>query len=390
MISFEEAFRIVMNQVKPGLSERVNMMDCLGRVLAEDIHSDIDMPPFNKSAVDGFACRMDDLEHDLEVIETVPAGKIPEYSIVSGKCARIMTGGMVPEGSECVVMVEDTKILDDGMLHILRKPLAPNICKLGEDIKANDLILAKGTLVKPQHIAVLAAAGAVTPKVAKKIPVGILSTGDELVEPEHLPTPSKIRNTNSYQLSAQVSATGGMPHYEGIAADNEVSLTAMLSDSLDRNDVVLLTGGVSMGDFDYVPKVMEQLEIEIIFKSIAIQPGKPTVFGKRGNSIIFGLPGNPVSSFVLFEILVKPFLSRIMGCTEEPEIRKFPLGTSFTRKSSERKLFIPVRIEDGTVFPVEYHGSAHINAYSKADGIIILEIGKTGFVKGEITDVRSI
>jgi molybdopterin molybdotransferase len=143
-----------------------------------------------------------------------------------------------------------------------------------------------------------------------------------------------------------------------------------------------------MGDFDYVPKAMENMEIEILFKSVAIQPGRPTVFGKHGNQFIFGLPGNPVSSFVLFEVLVKPFLLKTMGCREEPEILHLPLGITFTRKKSTRKSLIPVRIENGLVFPVEYHGSAHINAYTQAHGIITIEIGKTELVKGEIADVR--
>jgi molybdopterin molybdotransferase len=388
MISFEEAYRIVMNHVAVFPSERVNMLDSLGRILAEDIFSDIDMPPFNKSAVDGFACRKADLGHDLEVIETLPAGKTPEFTVSKGKCSRIMTGAMLPEGSDFVIMVEDTQILDNGMMQSTKKQTVRNICYQGEDIKAGDKVLSKGTLIKPQHIAVLAVAGAVNPKVSKQIHVGILSTGDELVEPEHLPSPSRIRNTNAYQLIAQVSTAGAIPQYGGIAADTENSLSAMLSDSLDQNDIVLLTGGVSMGDFDYVPKAMENMEIKILFKSVAIQPGRPTVFGKRGNQFIFGLPGNPVSSFVLFEVLVKPFLLKMMGCREEPEIFHLPLGITFRRKKSTRKSLIPVRIENGLVFPVEYHGSAHITAYTQAQGIITIDIGKTELVKGEIADVR--
>ena len=390
MITFEEAYHIVMSHVSVVSTERVSLTDSLGRILAEDIHSDIDMPPFNKAAVDGFACRLDDLDHDLEILETVAAGKIPEFSVTTGKCSRIMTGAMIPEGTECIVMVEDTEILDNGKVHITRKQDALNICKKGEDISAGDIVLSKGILIKPQHIPVLAASGAIAPKVSRKLQVGILSTGDELVEPEHIPTPSKIRNTNAYQLIAQVSDAGAIPQYEGIAADNEISLHSMLSDSLDGNDIVLLTGGVSMGDFDYVPRVMEKLEIDILFKSIAIQPGKPTVFGKKGNTLIFGLPGNPVSSFVLFEVLVKPFLMKTMGCTDIPKILHLPLGTDFKRKKTERKLLIPVRIENGVVYPVEYHGSAHINAYSQAQGMISIEIGRNELKKGEITDVRPI
>ncbi|MCX6248370.1 MAG: molybdopterin molybdotransferase MoeA [Bacteroidetes bacterium] len=390
MIPFEEAYDLVMKHVTPAGTERVNMPESQDRILAEDIFSDIDMPPFNKSAVDGFACRMEDLDKDLEVIETIPAGKTPEFIVSSGTCSRIMTGAMIPEGTDCVIMVEETKILENGKMRCSIRQTSPNICFQGEDIKAGDLVLPKGTLIKPQHIAVLAAAGAVNPKVSVRVHVGILSTGDELVEPEHIPAPSKIRNTNAFQLAAQVSDAGAIPQYGGIAADTEISLSAMISDSLDRNDLVLLTGGVSMGDFDYVPKVMKELDIELIFKSVAIQPGRPTVFGKRGNQFVFGLPGNPVSSFVLFEVLVKPFLLKMMGYENGPEILHLPLGTDFRRNKSTRKSLIPVRIENGMVFPVEYHGSAHINAFTRANGILTIEIGRTEMLKGEIADVRSL
>ena len=390
MISFEEAYRIVMNEVMAMPFERVQMMDALGRVLAEDILSDTDMPPFNKSAVDGFACRITDLADDLEIMETIPAGKTPEFRITEGKCSRIMTGAMLPEGAECVVMVEDTLILENGRMHVSSKQGSHNICRQGEDIRAGEKVMSPGTVIRPQHIAVLAAAGVVNPTVSKKVRVGILSTGDELVEPEHVPSGSKIRNTNAYQLAAQVSVAGASAHYEGIVPDTEASLAAMLSLSLDRHDVVILTGGVSMGDFDYVPKVMARLDIEILFNKIAIQPGKPTVFGRKGSQFIFGLPGNPVSSFVLFEVLVKPFLSRMMGNYQESEIMQLPMGASFKRKKSERKLLLPVRIENGLVYPVEYHGSAHINAYTHAQGILAIETGKSELQKGEIADVRSL
>jgi molybdopterin molybdotransferase len=388
MITIEEAYRIVMNHVKAFPSERVGLNESLGRILAEDIVTDIDMPPFNKSAVDGFACKIADLDSDLEILETIPAGKMPEFVVRRGKCSRIMTGSAIPEGSECIVMVEDTMILDNGRMRAKIKPERPNICYQGEDIRAGDTVLPKGIFIKPQHIAVLAAAGAISPKVSMQLNVGILSTGDELVEPEHIPFPSKIRNTNAYQLIAQVTNTGAIPHYGGIASDNETSLSSMLSNSLDQNDIVLLTGGVSMGDFDFVPDAMKSLDIEILFKSIAIQPGKPTVFGKKGDQFVFGLPGNPVSSFVLYEILVKPFILRTMGCTQEPMMLKLPAGADIKRKKSSRKVLIPVRIENGQVFPIDYHGSAHINAYTKADGLIAVEPGKDKVAKGEMTDVR--
>ena len=390
MLSFDEARQIVMSNVRILPKENVGMMDCVGRVLAEDIVSDMDMPPFDKSAVDGFACRMSDLGSDLECIETIPAGKMPAYETSPGTCSKIMTGAMVPKGSDCVIMVEDTILTGNNRIHFTKSETSRNICYQGEDIKAGDVVLKEGLLIRPQHIAVLATAGALNPKVSTRVEVGILSTGDELVEPEHIPAPPKIRNSNAYHLMAQVSSAGMIARYGGIATDDKNALAALITDSLDRNDVVLLTGGVSMGEFDCVPEVLEKLGIEILFRSIAIQPGKPTVFGRHGNQFVFGLPGNPVSSFVIFELLVKPFLLKMMGCTHETISLGLPAGASIKKKKTSRKSFIPVRILDGSVFPIEYHGSAHINAYTLADGIITIEAGKTGLEKGEIADVRLI
>ncbi len=390
MISFEEAYDLVMQNVRQMPEENVNIAEALGRVVASDILSDLEMPPFNKSAVDGFACRLEDLRKALSILETIPAGKMPERKIGAGEASRIMTGAMVPEGAGCVFMVEDSVLPDKEKVLFTGEKTGTNICLKGEDIKIGELIIPKGTRLAPQHIACLAAVGAVNPAVYQKVKVGILSTGDELVEPEIFPEGSKIRNSNAYQLMAQVIRAGALPDYGGIAADTVTSLHAMISSSLKNNDVVLLTGGVSMGDFDHVPGVLENLGFTILIKSIAIQPGKPTVFAKKDNKFIFGLPGNPVSSFVLFELLVKPFLNGMAGDLADSIKIRVLAGTTISRKKSERKGIIPIRIENGEVFPVEYHGSAHINAYTSADGMVSMETGQKEIKKGDWIYVRQI
>jgi molybdopterin molybdotransferase len=390
MIRFEEAYDIVMSHAQPLGSEHVPMMESLGRVLAEPVRSDLNMPPFDKSAVDGYAVKMDDLSGDLRVVEVIPAGKLPEKEIHAGQCAKIMTGAMVPDGADTVIMVEDTETLGNGNIRFIAKETSRNICFKGDDINENDLVLTPGTLIRPQHIAVLAAVGKINPLVYARTEVGIISTGNELVEPEHVPSPANIRNSNSYQLMAQLATAGAIAHYEGIAQDTEGSLTVFLRNALDQYDIVLLTGGVSMGDFDHVPEVMDKIGIKILFKSIAIQPGRPTIFGHRGNQFVFGLPGNPVSAFVIFEMLVKPFLWRLMGNNGQPEELLLPMGTDYSRIKSTRKSLIPVKIEKGLVFPLEYHGSAHINAYTMAQGICTMEIGETLLEKGKIVHVRQI
>jgi molybdopterin molybdotransferase len=366
------------------------MMDTLGRILAEDIIADMEMPPFDKAAVDGYACRLEDINSPMEVMEIISAGKVPLKRIAKGQCSKIMTGAMLPEGADGVLMVEDTESNSGNRIRFIKNKSQKNICYRGEDIKSGDKLIDKGTLLQPQHIAVLAAIGAVNPLVHRQARVGIFSTGDELVEPRETPALSKIRNSNGYQLIAQVTKAGAIPLYFGIAPDDPGYLLEKINLTIENNDIVLLTGGVSMGDFDFVPEVLKDAGFDILFKSIAVQPGRPTVFGKKKDRFIFGLPGNPVSSFVLFEILVKPFIMRLTGCSAEPLRLILPMGVDYQRKQSLRKSFIPVRIIDGQLFPIEYHGSAHINAYTTADGIIAIETGETLLKKGESVSVRQV
>lgn len=371
-------------------TEHVKLNDAPGRVLASDVFSDMDMPPFNKSAVDGYACRNDDLSGDLEVMEIIPAGKSPEKTISPGLCAKVMTGGVVPEGADTVIMVEDVEELGDNKIRFVKAKTNTNICYTGEDIHKNDKVLEKGTLIRPQEIAVLASVGMAEPMVYKKPVVGIISTGDELVEPDQNPEISQIRNSNSAQLMAQVKTCNAIPEYFGIAKDTEKSTREIITRALEISDVVLLTGGVSMGDFDYVPKVLNELGIEIHFKSIAVQPGRPTVFGTREGKYLFGLPGNPVSSFVQFELLVKPLIFQMMGNNFKSLTFGLPMGETYTRRKAKRKSFLPVAIKNGKVWPVSYHGSAHIHSYIFADGIVAVEIGNTTLEKGTMVNVRQI
>jgi molybdopterin molybdotransferase len=394
MVLFEDALSTVLSQGFSIGMERVNLSDSLGRILAEDIYSDMDMPPFDKSAVDGYAWlnkSSDDSGRDLQrVVETIPAGAIPKISLIPGQCSKIMTGAMVPDGANSVIMVEETELVGEDFVRFTGANPSKNICYRGEDVKAGEQVLQKGLQINPAHVAVLASVGISNPLVAKLPRVGILSTGDELVEPVVVPGMAQIRNSNAWQLEAQVKTVPSLPFYYGIVPDNSADLRNIIEFAMEHNDVVLLTGGVSMGDFDFVPAVMEEAGIEILFNGIAIQPGKPTVFGRRNKTFIFGLPGNPVSSFVLFEILVKPFLRGMMGCTMKPLQLSLPMGVDFFRRKSGRKSMIPVIIKDGYVFPVEYHGSAHINAYSIANGILVMEIGTTKINKGEQVHVRPI
>ncbi|TSA30016.1 MAG: molybdopterin molybdenumtransferase MoeA [Bacteroidetes bacterium] len=388
MISFEEALSIVLSAATPLPGETCSLALACGRILAEDIRSDSDIPPFNKSAVDGFACRMADISHPLMIIETIPAGRVPSHPIGPGQCARIMTGAMVPEGTDTVIMVEDTEELPEGRIRFIKDTTALHICCRGEDIRKGDLVLVKGSLITPPAMAVLASVGAVEPIVCTQPSVAMIATGDELVAPDLEPGPAQIRNSNSSQLIAQVEQIHLKAVGLGISGDSKETLFAKIEEGLTAAEVLILTGGVSMGDFDYVPDIMKQHGIEILFKSVAIQPGRPTVFGRRGHAFVFGLPGNPVSSFVVFEILVKPFLYKLMGHDFSPPVVRLPLGSPIRRRNPTRKSFLPVCIRNGEIFPVEYHGSAHIHAYSNAHGLMPVGIGNTELKQGELQDVR--
>lgn len=391
MISFENAFETVMSRVRVLDPEPVELHAAAGRVLAEDVRSDIDMPPFDKSAMDGYACRREDLPGPLHVVEVIQAGSAPTLAVGQGECAKIMTGAMVPEGADCVIMVEHTEETGDRTIRFTGNSTARNISRRAEDIRAGDIVLERGTLLGAQHIAVLATVGCARPWVSRRPRVGVIATGDELVEPDQRPGPSQIRTSNSYQICAQVANTGAIATYYGIAADTEEALDALMKRALSENEVVLLSGGVSMGDFDLVPGVMEKNGIEILFDSIAMKPGKPTTFGVGPKAFCFGLPGNPVSTFVQCEILVKPFLYALMGHEYRPRYSWLPLAETIQRRRADREAWIPVSItEGGEVQPREYHGSAHINSLCRADGFIVVPTGTERVEKGTVICVRQI
>jgi len=245
--------------------------------------------------------------------------------------------------------------------------------------------------ILPQHVAIFASVGCVNPLVACQPRVAILSTGDELVEPANVPGPGKIRNSNGFQLVAQVKAAHCIPNYMGIIPDDEDATDQAIGKALAENDMVILTGGVSMGDFDFVPKIMRKNKVDILFQKVAVKPGRPTVFGRTEKSYIFGLPGNPVSSFINFDVFAKPLLYKMMGFDWKARSLKLPMGIDFFRKKADRLEFLPVNIdENGRVVPVSYHGSAHIHAVCMADAIMTIPKGINEIKNGALINVRPI
>lgn len=389
MISFEKALETILASARYLGDEHIDFMDSLNRVLAEDVYSDVDMPPFDKAAMDGFACRKDDITGELEVIETVAAGQIPRKSLEPGQCIRIMTGAMVPEGADTVLMVEQTEMTGEERVRFTGTKTTPNIAYRAEDAKEGDVMWKKGEPILASHIAIFAAVGCTRPLVARQPRVAVLSTGDELVEPHEKPGPGKIRNSNAWQLMAQIRNVNCIANYMGIVPDTEEETDIAISKALQENDVVLLTGGVSMGDFDFVPKVMRENKVDIRFQKVAVKPGRPTVFGVTEKSYIFGLPGNPVSSFINFEVFVKPLLYKLMGHEYQPVELSMPMAADFRRKKADRLEWVPVDITPaGEVLPVSYHGSAHIHAVCLSKALMKVPVDTFTFDKGEIVHVR--
>jgi len=404
MIPFDKAIEITDASIKVLETETIDAIQSIGRILAEDVHSDMNMPPFDKSAMDGYACRYQDLSNELEILELIQAGKIPSKIIGENQCSKIMTGAMVPEGADCVIMFEhvietgenkvkynrEIKFKNIEELEKTNKRIL-NICYKGEDIVTGEIILNKGKIIKPQHIAMMAAVGHTKVKVGKMPKVAVIPTGDEIVEPHLKPAASEIRNSNGFQLIAQLRNMGIVAEYYGIARDLENKTISLIEKAYNENDIIILTGGVSMGDFDLVPDILKKMGFNLLFQEIAVQPGKPSIFAQKENKFCFALPGNPVSGFIQFELMIKPFLFKLMGYEEMPLVIPMPLAAEFSRKNDKRLGFYPIKInQSGEAELIEYHGSAHINAFDMAWGVMEIPLGVKTIAKGEKVNVRQV
>lgn len=390
MKTFLEAQTIVFSSAAPPGKESVPLKDALGRVLAEPLLADSDLPPFSRSAMDGYACRKADLNEPLEVIETIPAGSDPEKSIGKGECSKIMTGAKIPEGCDMVIRIEDTELNDEGKVIVRVKGVNSNIRYRGEDLKKGSEILKAGIQINKQHIGILAMSGKINPVVYQLPSVGIIATGAELVPPESVQEKSRIRNSNGPQLTAQVSAMGLPAEDFGIATDDRERIRNLVYEGLKRHRIVLISGGVSAGDYDFVPDILAGIGMEIRFHKMKVRPGKPLLFAVRDDQYVFGIPGNPVSTFVQFECLIKPFLRKLMGIGEFEKRYAMFSGEDYQHVESELQYFLPVRITEDGVLTLTYHGSGHLVSYAGADGILEIPPGKTFIRKGERVFVRLI
>jgi molybdopterin molybdotransferase len=319
MISVHDALTLILETISPLGGERLGLLQAVGRVLAERVHSAREVPPFANSAMDGYAVRWDDVQDAsaeqpvaLAVSETIQAGAVPTQAVTTGTASKIMTGAVIPPGADTVIRVEDTEEQDDRVWIKRQERPGTHIRASGEDIHRGQVVLEKGRVLRPADIGLLASVGRSTVLVRQRPRVAILSTGNELVEVDEALRPGQIVNSNAYTLAAAVQEAGCQPVPLEIARDTLAEIRVALSEAV-RHDIVLSTGGVSVGDFDFVKAAMDELGIRRLFWQVAQRPGKPLTFGLLRERPYFGLPGNPVSALVCFYLYVRPALGRMMG-----------------------------------------------------------------------------
>ena len=319
MIDYADALRRVVARAKPLPAESVPLTGSLGRTLAQNIRARAAIPPFAKATMDGYAVKAADTRPaeagrpvTLEVVEDLPAGRISRKALGSGQSVRIMTGAPLPRGADAVVMVEDTE--KAGFLVKIIRAVSPgdNIGRAGEDLEKGDLILEKGELIGPAEVGMLAALGLASVRVVRRPKLAVIATGDEIVEPGEKAGPGRIWNSNGYSLLSLALEAGTEARYLGIARDRASQLERKIQKAKDA-DILAISGGVSVGDYDLVKEELRRLGVRPVFWQLRIKPGKPTFFGVRGRQLVFGLPGNPTSAMVMFHLFVRPAIDLMLG-----------------------------------------------------------------------------
>ena len=401
MIELEEALSRVLAQCRRQITTSVPVVEAVGYTLAEDVVSDVDSPPHDKSLVDGYAVRMDDIKigRELEVLEEIVAGALPTQAVQPGKTSHVMTGAPVPEGTEAVIMVEQTERLHETgcAIRILDQQLQPgqSVMAQAASFARDEVVLSAGTFLRPVEVGLLCEVGRSVVQCYARPRVAILPTGDELVPASMRPGPGQIRNSNGPMLEACVRRTGCEVMSLGVGRDEETQLRGQIRKGL-QHDVLALSGGVSAGTRDLVPHVLKSLGVEEIFHKVRLKPGKPLWFGlgpredDSHRTLVFGLPGNPVSSLVCFQLFVHPALMALCKRKVERHVRQAVLRMAFTQRGN-RPTFFPGRTVhcDGQleVTPLRWHGSSDIRSLTDANCLIFFPTGQQEYHVGAQVDL---
>ncbi|WP_031517954.1 gephyrin-like molybdotransferase Glp [Desulfofalx alkaliphila] len=400
VLTVEQAKAVISENYKKMQLERVSLTDSLGRVLAADVLAREDVPGFDRSTMDGYAVKAKDtfgasesLPAYLDIGGQVLMGKEPRGELKIGQAWAIPTGGMLPPGADAVVMVEYTEELDEQTIGVTR-PVAPgeNVVRRGEDVQSGSVVFKAGHRIRPQDLGLLSAVGVTDVAVLPTVKVGIVSTGDEVVAPEKLPQPGQVRDINSYALYGQVKQGGGSAKLYGLVKDDFDSLKETLTAAMAENDIVLVSGGSSVGTRDVTAKVIDTLgKPGVLFHGINIKPGKPTIGAVVGGKILFGLPGHPVSAMVVYNLLVDPLVrwGSYQNAGKELFIRA-KLNRNM-RSAAGREDFLRVRLyfDQGELMAEPVLGkSGLISTMVKADGLARVPEGKEGVEAGEYLEVK--
>jgi molybdopterin molybdotransferase len=397
VVTYAQAISIVQERIGQANPtppvETMSLEEVRGRVLAEDVVADRDLPPFHRAIRDGYALRAADLSAlpaVLRCVGEVPAGQHFEGKVAPGQCVSIMTGAPLPVGADAVVMVEHTRSLGEHIEIQRNVQRWENVVLQGSEAALGACILARGRRLRTAEMGLLAAVGKVRVAIYRQPMVAILPTGDELVAVEQRPQWFQIRNSNAVTLSAQVTSAGGVPVGLGIVPDREDALRKMIERGLD-SDLLLLSGGVSMGKFDLVEEVLAELGAEFFFQGAAIRPGKPLVFGRVRDRFFFGLPGNPVSTFVTFELFVRPAIAMLGGTGFEPPVLLRARLAKPCRQRTGLTMFMPARVcvqnRDPVVELVNWQGSGDLVGTAAANCFLVIHPDQTELAAGDWVDV---
>jgi molybdopterin molybdotransferase len=399
MLTVAEAQALVLQHAHALAPVRVSLSaSTLGLILAEDVFSDIDMPPWDKAMMDGYALRTADLPGgcgSLHVIEEVTAGQVPRRAVAAGQATRIMTGAPLPSGADAVVQMERTQAMDAEKVRIEDPRLKPgqHILPRGQELSAGAVALRRGARLRPQELGVLASVGRTGALVVPAPTVVVVATGDEIVEAPQLPGPGQIRNGNGPMLMALAARANSVPRYLGIGHDTVNHLRQLIGDGL-QSSVLLLSGGVSAGKLDLVPGVLQELGVKPHFHHVAMKPGKPVFFGTRGDTLVFGLPGNPVSAYVCFELFARPAIRLLRGLADAGTVLSVaPLAVDHAYRT-DRPTYHPANLETTDqgwrVRPVPWFGSPDLRGLTDCDCFVLLPAGDHQHRAGQLFPVLSV
>jgi molybdopterin molybdotransferase len=398
MISVEKALKTILANFRPLGVEKVNILEAQGRVIAENIFATRDIPPADNSAMDGYALRSADIKEAtkrnpiiLKIIEDIPAGKIPRKKLKKGEAARIMTGAVLPQGADAVVRQEDAEKNGQTVSIFTAAPIGCDIRFAAEDVREGELVIPAGTIIRPAQTGMLASLGHSLIGVYQRPRVAIIATGNELTAIKNNPPPGKIINSNSYSLAAAVMACGGIPLMMGIAKDKKAELERKFKKALHA-DLIISSGGVSVGDFDFVKDVMGEIGNSLHFWQVAMRPGKPLAFGTIEGTPLFGLPGNPVSVMVSFEQFVRPCLLKMQGHAKLFRRKITALSAQDIRKKEGIRHFIRVivrREKDKFIAATTGdQGSGIMKSMVLANALIVLNEKETHINKGDTVNIQ--